>query len=753
MPSLGADISACLSSVQRPGDFCIGGMRDIVMPTIDVAAVGRLAFPILPGQLTDLIRAAEAAPYGRGEDTIVDRNVRRTWQIHAGKVQIGGRRWASTLADVTSGVAKGLGVGDSVAAEFYKLLIYDEGSFFIEHRDTEKAPRMFATMLLVLPSAHAGGDLVVRHLGREVVFDLQPTEPSEIGFAAFYADCVHEVRPVTAGGRVVLVYNLCFRGKNSPPEPPDYRAERDCTARRLRRWQTGQAPEKLILPLEHAYTPAEIGFTTLKGRDAAVAGLLAAAAADAACDLHVALVLVEESGSADHTGGYSRYEDEEDEFEIIEVCEGANSLSHWQSPDGSVAGFGAIPFDESEIWPADFFAELAPDEIHFHEATGNEGASFERTYRRAGLVLWPSERRLAIVAEAGLQASLPYLEHLAAQWKRTAGTPAEPFWQEAATLASLIIRRWPRASRPHDEGFAASRMLAAVASLANVECIAQFLASVSAEGIYGEPDNAAIAQAAALLPPAQATDLLVRIMARNAPLQPAACANMLRLCGEATLQPVGDLAAIGAALVDALPVKPAQALLVDDESEAAAEPEAEDATPGFVRDLLTALSRTESALAVRAAKKLLAAPSVYSLDQVLLPAILALSKRGESASWPAVSLLRKACLRHLRKRIAEKLEAPANWTRANPVTCTCADCRDLGRFLADPRQPVWRFKAAADRRRHVESNARGAKCDLDYVTERHGSPHVLVATKNQASYERRLTQRNRDLEHLAAMGG
>jgi hypothetical protein len=47
--------------------------------------------------------------------------------------------------------------------------------------------------------------------------------------------------------------------------------------------------------------------------------------------------------------------------------------------------------------PPDAFEDLTPDELHFHEATGNEGASFERTYRRAGFVLWPATRRLAVV--------------------------------------------------------------------------------------------------------------------------------------------------------------------------------------------------------------------------------------------------------------------------------------------------------------------------------------------------------------------
>ena len=31
-------------------------------------------------------------------------------------------------------------VSEPVAADFYKLLVYDTGSFFVGHRDTEKVP-------------------------------------------------------------------------------------------------------------------------------------------------------------------------------------------------------------------------------------------------------------------------------------------------------------------------------------------------------------------------------------------------------------------------------------------------------------------------------------------------------------------------------------------------------------------------------------------------------------------------------------
>ncbi|MBV8121509.1 MAG: 2OG-Fe(II) oxygenase, partial [Alphaproteobacteria bacterium] len=76
MSSIGAALLNSLRSVERPGDFCTGGIREIFMPTLDVDDVGKIAFPILPVQAERLIAIAEAAPYGRGAATVVDREVR-----------------------------------------------------------------------------------------------------------------------------------------------------------------------------------------------------------------------------------------------------------------------------------------------------------------------------------------------------------------------------------------------------------------------------------------------------------------------------------------------------------------------------------------------------------------------------------------------------------------------------------------------------------------------------------------------------
>ena len=117
--------------------------------------------------------------------------------------------------------------------------------------------------------------------------------------------------PVTAGCRLTLVYNLLRRGRGKPPEPPDYSAEQTRAAALLRAMErdpgnlADDEPLKLVHLLEHAYTPAELGFHTLKGADAAAASVLSAAARQSGCDLHLALLTREESGSADYTG-YSR---------------------------------------------------------------------------------------------------------------------------------------------------------------------------------------------------------------------------------------------------------------------------------------------------------------------------------------------------------------------------------------------------------------------------------------------------------------
>ncbi len=757
MASIATELATVLSAVSRPGDFFVSGTTELLAPLLEVDGVGRIALPLLPMQAAQLIAVAERAPYGRGEHTLVDTDVRRTWQIGADRVRIGGKHWARTLDGILTRVAAGLGVAEPIAAEFYKLLVYDRGSFFVSHRDTEKVSGMFATLVLVLPSMSTGGELVVRHKGREVRLDLRCEDPSELAFAAFYADCVHEVLPVTAGCRLTLVYNVLRKGKGPAPEPPSYEGEQSKAAALLQAWAAGKqssdddAPEKLIYPLEHAYTPAELSFDTLKGADAAVAGVLVAAAPQAGCDLHLAQVSIEESGAADYNVNFNprrgRRSDGEDEFEAGEVFDRHVSLSEWRRTDGSRPVLGEFPIENDEISPPDAFDDMEPDDEEFHEATGNEGVSFERSYRRAALVLWPHERVFAVLNQAGLPLTLPYLGDLTERWVASGGDRQSPLWRQAHELAGHMLSSWPmeRWHRQQEKSpSAAARMLTSLTRLHDTEQLDAFLSDIIARGLFDKDDNEAIVAALSDLPADRAGALIERIVAGTAATSLGPCANLLARAAAAL--PDGrplDLGGATTALIEALPGDPARAAPRDPWQPWQRHSGVQSAV---VVDLFTAVVAIDRSLAERAADHILAWPKTYDLDTVLIPAVRNLTSAVKGSA--AVQRLRRACVEHLRARMAEPLAAPRDWRRASAVGCNCARCGELSAFLRDPARKSWTFKAAEPDRSHVETTIRNARCDLDVTTDRRGRPYSLVCTKNQASYDRRVQQRNKDLADL-----
>jgi predicted 2-oxoglutarate/Fe(II)-dependent dioxygenase YbiX len=747
---LTTELPKLLSTVRCHGDFYAAGSTELAPPNLSVDGVGLISLPFQQGQLAQLIASASLAPFGRGEQTVIDTAVRKTWQIDAARLHFGGRHWQASLDAIVATACAGLGVGDPVTAQLYKLLIYDTGSFFVEHRDTEKSAGMFATLVIVLPSVSAGGELLIRHRGREVCLPLACADPSDAAFAAFYADCVHEVRPVTSGSRLTLVYNLIRSGKPGPASPPQYLDQQAALTAMLADWAAmpdadrSEEPEKLVYPLEHAYSAAELGFDRLKNADAAAAKVLAAAAELAGCDIYLAQMAIDENGSAEYGGyrspRYGRYRDDEDEdddddedhgLEVSEIFECNATVSGWRQCDGGAPPIGELTFEDEELCPPGALDDEAPDEQHFHEATGNEGASFERSYRRAALVLWPRAHRLAVIHSGGLASTLPYLAYLIER-----GSAAD-----ARALAALMVRDWPE--RAWHRGENAAQLLASLLRLRENGLIDTFITDVTAAGRYDGAENAALAYVALRMPAPRATDLIAAVIAANAAHAPGACAELLALCCDGRDDASTAFASTALA--------PAARTLVDALTGALARPV--DADPwrpiapvdaSLVVNLLTALQRLGAAgLADAALDHMLAN---YPPDAVLVEAALALD--DEVRAFAPAGRLRAWALAHLRERIATPLAAPQDYRRPSALACHCEYCTQLALFLADPARASWTLKAAETHRRHVERSIAANRCDVDHVTLKRGSPHELVCTKNQASYQRRLAQRARDEDQL-----
>lgn len=762
MSDINRTLAQVLGTVQRPGDFYVSGRQEIFAPSITVDGVGTVALPLLPQQAAQLAAVAEQAPYGRGPDTLVDTEVRRTWQIGAEHVHIGGRHWAANLQAIVLRCADGLGVQGPVGAELYKMLVYDEGSFFLGHRDTEKQPGMFATLVVVLPSRYAGGELLIRHQDREVALELSSEDAAEVAFAAFYADCWHEVRPITGGCRLALIYNLVRPGRGKRPQPPAYDAEVDKVVALLEQWRralaagAAQVPAKLIYPLEHVYTAAEIGFETLKNADAAVGALLVKAAQKAQCDLSLALVNIEETGSAEavyYRGSRHAYRDSDtEEFEMGEVFERQLVLTGLRAPHDARAKLDRLPFIEDELCPPGVFDDAEPDDVQFFEATGNAGATFERSYRRAALVLWPSESRLDLIVAAGRDVSLPCLAELVQRWQQRGAheQAAAEGWREAHALACRIVQNWPAPPTWGGTRDLACRFLDAVRALEDREAIMAFIGAVTVGGDYGQGDNAALVSALVLFPPPDAAEAVQRIVSGNAARDPAACAELLRSVSDAirtahSAATTDSLHKAAESLIAALPGQPAAIALGTFRQ---VRP-----TPALVADLLLALVSLQADEAgIRLVTHVLAQPEVFPMDKIVVPAALTLvSGAAAQRSWPPIRELTGACRHHLAQRIAEPLEAPSDFSRPSHVTCRCPHCIELARFLADPKRKQWVLKAAEAHRSHVEASIGRDACDVDTETLRHTRPYELRCTKSQASYQRRVEQRKRDLQNHAQL--
>ena len=170
------------------------------------------------------------------------------------------------MASVVDAVKRDLGIRGKVTAELYKLLVYEKGSFFKPHRDTEKIPGMFGTLVVCLPSRHEGGTLILEHDGQTKQIDFGGKDSEfQTRYVAFYADCRHEVTPVKSGYRVCLVYNLASAGKKQPEAPHHAAAVAEAAQLLKELFSAPEPSNKLAIPFAHQYTEAGLDPKQLKG--------------------------------------------------------------------------------------------------------------------------------------------------------------------------------------------------------------------------------------------------------------------------------------------------------------------------------------------------------------------------------------------------------------------------------------------------------------------------------------------------------
>jgi hypothetical protein len=338
---------------------------------------------------------------------------------------------------------------------------------------------------------------------------------------------------------------------------------------------------------------------------------------------------------------------------------------------------------------------------------------------------------------------------MVARWQAAGRTGAADLKVRCAAFAGTIIERWEGNGTARDPE-AGALLMASLARLDDARLIGTFLARVVARDRSVDPDEALAGVCVMHGWATFRTELAAVFDATTAETIGRDVRLLERVCTPGSRQK-GDWLD----LCQVLAQKAVSALEAIDREDVAINSRVREVKrPEVLAGLALSLIATDQfEWLARVVAHALGAPRAYPLPAhvAALTSLGPWLKKHLKRPCEAVSRWLAACCDQLQSLTGHEPVAPADFRREANLSCKCADCDELRRFLKDPLERVHRFRVRQDRRQHLEHAVRGHRCDVDCVTERTGSPQTLVCTKNTASYDAKLKKYREDREHLAVL--
>jgi len=678
------------------------------------------------------------------------------------KFRLTNPQWQKFLSQIVKTVEEELGLEEQLLESYlYNLLLYEKGSFFLPHQDGEKLDRMVATLVVVLPSAFEGGELIIRHEGREEIIDFSKLENSNFltHYAAFYADCEHEVKPLNNGYRLCLVYNLTLeKSQKSIYAPHILQHIQDITSI-LHQWSnthnSQDQPLKLAITLNHQYSQSGLIWDALKGIDRARAQILSEAAKQANCKAYLSLLTFWQSGSAEYSGDGMDYYDRGNgwnasDFDMEDVYDSHLTAQHLLDDTNQPLdiGNGTMFLEENEVIPEGSLTDTDPEE-EVDGFTGNEGLTIERWYRRSAILLWPAKHHFQVLCNSGINSAINGLDILIQQWQNAIPEEKSLLKDQCLEFARIIINKWQPATiyRGSEQKIEPCKLLPILEVLENPNLIQSFLAQVVSKDASIELSIPVLKFCEKKGWPLFQNQFLIVFRNRDVDFLNRNIRLLEQFCSKELLK---DKEWIGLCRLMIDEIIQTLRLVDGSKNDSLNKTERSIMLAGFARSLITTEQSETLAWLI---DYTLERPKLYTVTPVLVQTLIGMHDWvSENIKQPCIILLSKwlaACCNHLESLTAQIPERPADFHRPAIIACKCADCKELIDFLNNPNEKIHYFRVRKDRRQHLHQIIEKHQCDLEHVTERTGSPQTLVCTKNTASFERKLKQYHKNKEDLA----
>lgn len=695
--------SFCAEQELNPQDF-----------HIEVEGIGKIDFPLDEATLQKLRQVSSDAKFGLREKTLLDKKVRDTQEISAEKLSI--KYNDHTFSYLLKKMRDGLGLSENaeLTAHLHNMLIYGPGQFFKHHQDSEKLEGMIATLVIVLPSAHIGGDLIVNHNNKKHRFVTENVDSKKFKCLAFYADCHHEVEKIKQGNRVALTYNLVLKS----PEIQTHKHGNKQLEAAIKEYfpedkESEDHPMPLIYFLDHSYTEHSLRWNVLKSVDRQNALDFRSAAKTLGLIPHLALVELHESWTADG---------DEDDPEPDELIDNSTTLSYWLDENDNKLPYGEYSISDDEAcWTKDT-EEFKPSDTEYEGYMGNYGNTVDYWYRRAAVVLWPESDQIAMNFKLNYDSALENLLKLTAQpghEKKVLDIlrKAKDFLHKNST--PNVFRSFANIALYIQEQDVAKSILAEFSlSIFNTNAIEEF---VKLQKFYGISWCLELINHWTL-------DEGFRMPSRNViekdfdqvVLQLQALHADAKLTSYLLNHQINQTVASDKQFLNRSPVEISKSL---------------DNRINILKHLLNACDlHREAAITQKLIQYITSSPQLYP-EHELANMIVEIKVFPHGTYVSGYVLLKDHVLNGIRKELDKGLRDPGDLSIDATMTCNCDLCKTSGLFLKSKtdKNKVWPIVAYD--REHVMNVFSRLGVPVHLSVEKKGSPHKLVMLKSDKLYQ------------------
>ena len=767
-------IEKILANLKPENDsaFCSKIVTSLDDLQIQVKDVGVLRLPLKSRTIKSLIKQSKPAKYGLRERTLLDKTVRDVWEIPKSRVKIDQRQWKKSFDTALSQLKTSLGLSEKskLKAELHNLIIYEPGQFFKPHQDSEKCDDMVATLVVLLPSYYRGGTLIVDQQGDKKRFTSRSTPADKLTFIAFYADCHHEVTPVTDGYRVALTYNLSLKtGSDATCVPNDGETQKSVNHALADYFENDQAnvPEYLLKSarckkfayfLDHEYTPKGLGWSRLKNGDRTRVNALKTAADSLDMDSYLCLIDVHESWECDDDTDWGRhrrhryweYDEEietedkpEDEFTLGELLCSDIEFKHCITPDGKTINLSGLMIHDHEVFSTKPMDEFKPFESEYEGYMGNYGNTMERWYHRAAIILWRRIDHYLMLLECNPKEFLHAIMPLAKKKKEQINVQR---------IVAHILPSW-RGLRNGNTSQNIIHVLQLALIVDNPENAAQLIKPLDEKTLCKESVNELL-ELANVYGINWCTDIFSAWLSNRYKQQIILDSLLPTIKALLSASSKNSLSLVNWLLENQL-----NALKSNFNLDAKNYQQAE--LDAYVS------RRNKTLIALMSASLISKAFSIYDElvsytinNKNLFPAIELASvlqktwrfSKKQASSKSSFNKLKRHALEDIHAMLISKPRNPNDWSIKDKNRCNCDDCKILGKFLLAPEKQKVIWPLAKGRRQHMHDVIDSMKLPVTHTTERTGSPHKLHLTKTKLLFTRENALRDRYKKAEVALG-